>query len=358
MKRIVMAMAVFVLVLGVVGVGSSAADTRTYYIAADEVVWNYAPSFPINPMTDEPFTEDELVFVGDGPDRIGRKYIKALYREYTDQTFSKLKKRSADEKHLGLLGPILRAEVGDTIVVNFKNNTRFPASMHPHGVVYDKASEGAGYSDGTSGAAKADDAVAPGDRYRYTWRVRERSGPGPNDGDSIAWLYHSHVDEPGDTNAGLIGAMIIYKPGKIGAYDREFVSLFTVFDENASLYLDANVEKFLGGVMPTDEGFGESNLMHGINGFVYHNNTGYHMRVGEKVRWYVIGMGTEVDLHTPHWHGVTLLQNGNRLDVAEVLPAAVKMFDLTPDNPGMWMFHCHVNDHISAGMMTMFHIMP
>ena len=27
------------------------------------------------------------------------------------------------------------------------------------------------------------------------------------------------------------------------------------------------------------------------------------MRQGERVRWYVMGMGTEVDLHTPHWHG-------------------------------------------------------
>ena len=27
------------------------------------------------------------------------------------------------------------------------------------------------------------------------------------------------------------------------------------------------------------------------------------MKRGERVRWYVMGMGTEVDLHTPHWHG-------------------------------------------------------
>ena len=42
------------------------------------------------------------------------------------------------------------------------------------------------------------------------------------------------------------------------------------------------------------------------------------------------------------------------IDVAEVLPASTKTYDLRPDNPGKWMFHCHVNDHLTAGMMTTF----
>jgi FtsP/CotA-like multicopper oxidase with cupredoxin domain len=25
-----------------------------------------------------------------------------------------------------------------------------------------------------------------------------------------------------------------------------------------------------------------------------------------------------------------------------------------PDDPGIWLFHCHVNDHISAGMLTRY----
>ncbi|MEK6596211.1 MAG: multicopper oxidase domain-containing protein, partial [Pseudomonadota bacterium] len=94
--------------------------------------------------------------------------------------------------------------------------------------------------------------------------------------------------------------------------------------------------------------------MHGINGLVYSNNQGYVMQKGQRVRWYIMGMGTEVDLHTPHWHGATLLHNGNRLDVTEVLPAATKTLDMRPDVQGVWMYHCHVNDHISAGMMSTY----
>jgi len=94
--------------------------------------------------------------------------------------------------------------------------------------------------------------------------------------------------------------------------------------------------------------------MHGINGLVYGNSTGYVLNRGERVRRHILGMGTEVDLHSPHWHGATLLHSGHRLNVTEILPAATKVMDLEADNAGTWMFHCHVNDHILAGITTTF----
>jgi hypothetical protein len=60
--------------------------------------------------------------------------------------------RPAAEAHLGLLGPLLRAEVGDALAVTLLN--RVPGrnvSLHPHGVLYGKDAEGAPYNDGTSG---------------------------------------------------------------------------------------------------------------------------------------------------------------------------------------------------------------
>ncbi len=333
----------------------AAAAVREYWLAADEVLWDYAPSFPINLMSGEEFTPEQKVFVEQG---VGRHYLKSIYREYTPG-FAELKDRGERERHLGILGPIIRAAVGDRIIVHFRNNTRFPASIHPHGVFYTKSDEGTPYYDGSN--EKADDIVEPGAEYTYFWRVPRRAGPGKSDPSSIAWLYHSHVDEIADTNSGLIGPIIVTRrnaarsDGSPRNVDREFVSLFTVFDENASLYLDANLSACASGECdPDDEDFQESNLMHGINGLVYGNNQGYEMHKGERVRWYILGMGTEVDLHTPHWHGATLLHNGNRLDVTEVLPAATKTLDMRPDVKGTWMYHCHVNDHISAGMMTTF----
>jgi len=333
------------------------ASDRVYWIAADEVQWDYAPSFPINPMSGNEFTADQRVFVEEG---IGRRYLKSVYREYTEG-FGAVKQRGSAEEHLGILGPVIRTVVGDKIIVHFRNNTRFPASIHPHGALYTKAHEGVAHSHAAGDSHKSDGVVAPGGEYTYIWDVPDRAGPGPNDPSSIVWIYHGHVNEPADTNAGLIGPIIITKRGhanRDGApidVDREFISLFTVFDENASLYLAANLSACSGSSCdPDDEGFQESNLMHTINGLVYDNNQGYVMRKGERVRWYIMGMGTEVDLHTPHWHGATLLHNGNRLDVTEVLPAATKTLDMRPDVQGVWMYHCHVNDHISAGMMSTY----
>ena len=205
--------------------------TRVHYIAADEVDWDYAPSGK-NQITGKPFGDVENVFVANGPDRIGHVYRKALYREYTDGSFTTLKPIPAKWQHLGILGPPIHAEVGDTIRVVFKNQTRFPTSVHPHGVRYAKDSEGAPYNDGTAGANKADDAVAPGGTHTYVWEVPDRAGPGPMDPSSVMWMYHSHVDEAGDTNAGLMGPIIVTGRGKARPdgspidVDREFVNVF------------------------------------------------------------------------------------------------------------------------------------
>ena len=356
--------------LMVVALGSSAeragavasGAVRVHYIAADEVDWDYAPSGK-NQITGAAFGPTENVFVENGPNRIGHVYRKALYREYTDATFTTLKPVAAKWRHLGVLGPAIHAEVGDTIRVVFKNNTRFGASMHPHGVRYAKDSEGAGYDDGTGDAKKVDDDVAPGSTHTYVWEVPERAGPGPMDPSSVMWMYHSHVDEPGDTNAGLMGPIIVTGKGKARPdgspldVDREFINVFSVMDENASPYLQHNIDTFTGdpaSVDPADADFGESNLMHGINGYVYGNLPAMRMRKGEHVRFYLMGMGTEVDLHTPHWHGNTVTVMGMRTDVAELLPASMKTADMVPDAAGTWLYHCHVNDHITAGMMARY----
>ena len=342
--------------------------TRTYYIAAEETLWDYAPSYPINLMHQAEFSAQEKVFVeGDGKQRIGHQYYKARFVEYTDGTFRTIKLRGAEWQHLGILGPVIRANVGDTIKIVFHNKTKsISASIHPHGVFYKKDSEGTHYNDGSPLKDKLDDRVAPGSTYTYVWEVPERSGPGPNDPSSIVWLYHSHGDESMDTNTGLVGPIIISQKGllqpngKLTGIDREFVVLFTVFDENKSHYLDKNILAFAPNAteMKDDEAFIESNLMHSMNGYVYDNLPGLNMKVGEKVRWYQLALGTEVDLHTPHWHGNTLLSAGQRIDVLNLLPATHSTLDMRPDNPGTWMYHCHVNDHIEAGMMVRYVVQP
>ena len=337
--------------------------TRTYYIAAEEVVWNYAPDGR-NEITGKPFDDVADTYVKTGAGRIGSRYLKCLYRGYTDATFRARQSRSAADAYLGFLGPVIRAEVGDTIRVVFKNNCPFPTSVHPHGVLYDKSSEGAPYNDGTSGADKSDDAVRTGGRHTYTWEVPQRAGPGPSDSSSVMWMYHSHVDEVADTYAGLMGAIEITRAGMARPdgspkdVDREVFELFSVMSENSSPFIETNLHRFAGKPYPPldDDDFVESNLMHSINGYVFGNQPMLTLRKGERVRWYVMSMGTEVDLHTPHWHGNDVSVNGMRMDTVSLLPASMVTADMVPDDVGIWLFHCHVNDHIRAGMLTRYRV--
>jgi FtsP/CotA-like multicopper oxidase with cupredoxin domain len=32
--------------------------------------------------------------------------------------------------------------------------------------------------------------------------------------------------------------------------------------------------------------------------------------------------------------------------------------DMVPDNPGTWMFHCHIDDHMEAGMAAFYKVEP
>ena len=280
---------------------------RIYYLAADPVNWNYAPDGR-NRISGKAFTADEALFAAKGAGLIGPTFAKCLYRGYPDASFSAPQERPESEAHLGYLGPVIRAEVG----------------------------EGVGYADGTGAADHGDDAVPPGGEYTYRWSVPERPGPAAMDGSSAVWMYHGHRDEVGDVYAGLNGFLVVTAAGRAREdgspedVDREVFSLFLVTDENASPLLEANLKRVRGG-RPTaadaeDPEFVES-LKHTINGYLYGNGPMVTMKAGERVRWYLMAMGSEVDLHTPHWHGNTAVVHGMR-----------------------------TADHITAGMQSLYRV--
>lgn len=299
------------------------ATTRHYYIAAEDVPWNYAPS-GMNLLRALPIPR---------PWSAKLEWPKTRYIEYMDDTFTTPKPQP---EWLGILGPVIRAEVGDEVVVEFLNRTHLPHDMHPHGLRYDKNSEGSFYIPFGKG-----DRVAPGRRFTYHWFANAGSGPGPGQPSSIVWWYHSHVDPGIEINAGLLGPIIVTAKGKANPdgspkdVDREFVASFMIFDE-------------MGGK--------PAGLFYAINGLIFGNLPGLTMRQGEKVRWYLLGMGNEIDIHTPHWHGETVTDGNRNTDVIELLPGSMQTVDMLADNPGTWMFHCHVEDHMENGMMAVYTI--
>jgi manganese oxidase len=347
--------------------------TRTYYIAADDVQWDYAPT-GTNLTEGRPFNEDENLFMEPLKTGIGRKVKKAIYQEYTDGTFTKIKPRMQEWEHLGFMGPLIRAEVGDTIRVVFKNNAQFPASMHPHNVAYEKSSEGALYNDNTAGKDKADDGVPPGATYTYIWNVPERAGPTDHEGSSILSMYHSHVDEVRDVASGLLGPIIITRRGMAREdgspkdVDREFVAAFIAVDENSSWYIEENVKTLAGDGDKVKVRMGRFfNLAAGsdsdryfrdtINGYSFGHTPGMVMKVGQRVRWYLMA-STNIEFHTPHWHGNVVTMNNMRTDVAFVPAMGMAVADMIPDNPGKWLLHCHVANHMRAGMSGFYVVEP
>ena len=299
------------------------AATRHYYIAAEDVTWNYAPSGR-NLMNGNALPQ---------PWSLRVQWPKTRFIEYTDDTFTT---RKPQPEWLGILGPIIRAEVGDEIIVDFLNRSRNGHDIHPHGLRYDKGDEGSLYLPVAKGAF-----VAPGARYSYHWFATAASGPGPGEPSSKVWWYHAHVDPGVEINAGLMGPIIVTAKGKAKpdgspkGVDREFVASFMIFDEL--------------GNKPAGQ-------FYAINGFIFGNLPGLVMKRGEKVRWYLLGMGNEIDLHTPHWHGETVHYAGQNTDVVELLPGSMKTVDMIADNPGTWMFHCHVEDHMESGMVAVYTI--
>jgi manganese oxidase len=361
------------------GLAHAEGKARVYYVAVDEINWDYAP-LGIDKLTGKPFDHMSMMYIEQGKNRIGRTYRKAVYHEYTDATFTTLKPRAPEWEHLGLLGPVLHAEVGDTIQVFFKNNGAQSYSMHPHGVFYEKNSEGSYYDDGANDPDH-NGVVPPKGTHTYVWKVPERAGPGPNDPSSVVWLYHSHGYEARDTDAGLIGAIVVTKKGMARPdgspkdVDHEFVTAFFIIDENNSWYLDHNIQTFTsdpksvnkyegkpidpdGNFSVVGTGFTAANFRVTINGYLFANMPLMTMHKGEHVRWYLISLGNGFNFHTPHWHGNVVTVSGSRTDVVFLSPAQMVTADMVPDNVGTWMYHCHVSEHMMAGMTALYQVLP
>ena len=318
------------------------AATREYWIAAEKVEWNYAPS------------GQNLIRPNMGLGVWGKALVYQKYRyiQYTDNTYTTQVEQPV---WMGILGPQLHAVEGDSVKVHFLNRADKPLSIHVHGLQYDEDNEGADMKG--SGAA-----VRPGRMFTYHWKADSDAAPGPNDPSSIVWLYHSHVNAVTEVYDGLIGTVVVTKKGMERApndprpkdVDKAFTTLFLIFNENDREIVKSGQSEPYTSPEEAEEG----NLKHAINGFIFGNLQGLEVEQDDRVRWYLVGLGTEVDMHTAHWHGQTVLNAGKRTDVIELLPGTMVTVNMTAKTLGNWLYHCHVTDHITAGMVTRWRVVP
>lgn len=331
--------------------GETMLHFKTYYIAAMEMDWDYSPN---RTWEAEMFRGQENpagVFLDQQGGFIGSRYKKVVYRQFTSDKFTKQVERPPDMEHLGIMGPMIHADVGDRVKVVFKNMATRDYSIHAHGVKTDTPDI---------------HHTKPGETHTYYWYVTKKTGPTTEQEECSVSAYYSTVDVAKDLYSGLVGPLVICRRSwgrSLGLKKEieEFALLFLVFDENESWYLDENIRTHIRSPRPDlkdDEAFQESNKMHAINGYVYSNLKGLTMEAGDKIYWYLMGMGTDVDIHGVHWHGHTVeykLGGGpHSTDVFDLFPATFQTVKMRPQYPGTWLLHCHVTDHVKAGMEAMY----
>jgi hephaestin len=201
----------------------------------------------------------------------------------------------------------------------------------------------------------AEDKVAPGASKVYEWFVPDSAGPGSRDGSSVLYAYVSGVDHIEHINAGLVGPLVVYNKGKMAELSglHEIPLLLNIQNEMQSVFFKDNLamhqNKTESKIDTAVDLFEESNLMHTMNGFVYCNSPVVRFKAGDKVRWMVMGSGSEADMHSPVFDGQAVEFGGRPVYSVGLMPSTTYVLEMTAHN-GTWDYYCNILDHISGGM--------
>lgn len=220
-------------------------------------------------------------------------------------------------------------------------------SLHVHGVKYTPSSDG---------TLETTSFVPPGEARTSLWYAAPRTVRGStitSQGTAGTWWYHDHVvgtsHGTGGIASGLVGGLVVRKATDPRP-DRTYTVVFG--DDNS-----INYRRFPDTVTcdPDDP---------------QPSNTCFVAEEGEDVEFVVIGIGDE--FHTFHLHGhnwadnrtgilgglddTSALVDNRTLGPADTFSARVIAGEMV--GPGMWMLHCHVQEHADAGMVTEFVVLP
>lgn len=241
-------------------------------------------------------------------------------------------------------GPELRAREGDLIRVTLRNKLSVPTTIHWHGVHLRPE------MDGPAGLNQA--AVNPGEEFVYEFTAT----PG-----GTRW-YHSHADPALQIPIGLYGPLIIEprEAPRPYAYDREYTLVLGEWDMELTPDVAAGRAQrgprdrmLRGGELGTD--------MFLINGRAHGAIPPIVIKEGERVLLRMVNAGHLA--HPIHMHGHSfkiVATDGNPVpagmewtkDTVFIGPSERYDLEFIANNPGVWMFHCHIEHHMANGMMT------
>jgi FtsP/CotA-like multicopper oxidase with cupredoxin domain len=285
---------------------TASAALRQYWVAAVDTQWNEVPN-----------GRDAIANMDVDPS--DSVFPTVVYRRYTKHWRKPMRNAPLSSSNQDLIpGPLLHARVGDRIRVHFKNMDTFfrrPHSMHFHGVTYPPSSDGA-YLPGYSGR---DADVKPGQTWTYHLKANSQS--------SGIWPYHDHSRSMHDSIMGGMYGMLSIFGRHQRRPDREFEVVF------------AEMGKF-----------------QTIDGRAFVGNTPvFRAKVGDLVQWDVMAMGSEH--HTFHVHGHRWTEaDGVSRDTRNLGPAESFRVRWRERDPGTWLYHCHVEQHMMNGMIGIYRV--
>ncbi|MES2178036.1 MAG: DUF4396 domain-containing protein [Gemmatimonadota bacterium] len=224
-------------------------------------------------------------------------------------------------------GPRLELTEGDRVRITFTNHLPEPATMHWHGLVVPNN------MDGPAHITQAP--VPPGGSYTYEYLVKQ----------SGSFFYHSHSRPDRQQAFGLYGALIIHPrdPATEEKADIDYVVQLQEWLNRDGLTYPAMLME---GGLPN---------YFTINGKSYPETETIHMRVGQRVKFRIIGTNNNF-IHPMHMHGgpftvvardgVTLSSTA-RFDADVINVGPGQRYDVIwpAREPGKWIFHCHIAHH-------------
>lgn len=239
-------------------------------------------------------------------------------------------------------GSEIRVREGDHLKITLVNKLPVATTIHWHGVDVPNA------MDGPAGLNQAP--VEPGQSFVYTFDAAPVG---------TRW-YHSHTDVGTQVMMGLYGAFIIEPRHPKRSYDRDDTILLSEWDADLTPGVatgaaprSARDQSLPGGQFGTDFFL--------MNGRMHEAIPPIVVAEGDRVLLRLINAGTMA--HPFHIHGhqfKIVATDGNPVPKAAqltkdtVLIAPGERYDLEfeANNPGVWMVHCHIENHADNGMMT------
>lgn len=225
-------------------------------------------------------------------------------------------------------GPEFWVTEGDRVRVNFTNDLPVATTIHWHGIAVPNE------MDGIPGVTQ--DPIEPGESFVYEFEAKP----------SGTFWYHSHLDSARQLDMGLSGAFVI-KGADEPAYDKEFVQLL---DEWIRLPEGRNGWE---GVTHAGHNNAEYNWFT-INGKSFPATPNMEVAEGDRVRVRIINAGYQA--HPMHLHGKRMtvvskdgapLPQPYEADTVLVGSGERYDFEFVADDPGDWMFHCHILHHVT-----------